>query len=735
MASISGMDTSDGATVVGARILRGPNLYFTRPAAKLTLRLPSYLSADSAQLKALIDEMALRAKDPGRPGSEARRGVVLRIVERAVRLLMREAGVVRIGVRVRPGETLDEVIVVIALNNAGRAQAVADVMGTLLTDLLGSEPVASSFARAGAQVRAQPPGERVRALRPKIPVVAVTGTNGKTTTTRLIAHLAMTAGRRTGWSSTDGVLVQGEVVEKGDYSGPGGARAVLEAPGVEFGVLETARGGMLWRGLGTAHNDVSVVTNVSADHLGMDGIDTLDQLAEVKSIITKVTKPKGWVVLNGDDPRVWAMRATASGRPWCFSLDPDSPSLREALDAHGRGITVLDGDIAVLLPGASPDRLTSLVDVPMTLSGLSEHNIANALAGAAAGLGAGLPREAVIEGLRTFTPDHRLNPGRMNIYSFSLPRGGAATVVLDMAHNEAGLEALLRVGRGLVRPGSQLHLGLGTGGDRTDEILMRLGEMAGLGADRVQIQHKEHYLRGRSMQELERLLREGLSHVGVLPTASWPDEFSGLTGLLAAAHDGDVLALMTHSHWAQLHQWLMGHGATPDDASVIRRKAVIARGEHEAEADIAALWSLEDDSARIEAALALQQQFPRDGRVLYELAGAHDSAGREAEALDWYGKALALRLNEPYRHRAQLQQASTLRHLGELEESLAILDGLVVDYPDNSAVVLFRALTLHDLGRDAEALRATATQLVAMSAEPDVQRYLNSLTRFTDAIG
>ncbi|WP_446663585.1 tetratricopeptide repeat protein [Flexivirga sp. B27] len=729
------MSSSDTARVVGARILRGPNLYFTRPAAKLTLRVPGYLGADPEALTALARELAVRARDAGQPDSETRRGFVLRVVERALRLLMREAGAVRVGVRVRPGETLDEVVVVFALKNAGRARAIAEIFGPVLGDLLRGRPVGEVFTEAGERVRAEAPGERVRAVRPKVPVVAVTGTNGKTTTTRLIAHLGMSAGRRTGWSSTDGVLVDGEVVESGDYSGPGGARAVLGAPGVEFGVLETARGGMLWRGLGTAYNDVSVVTNVSADHLGMDGIDTLDQLAEVKAIITKVTKPEGWVVLNGDDPRVWAMRGTARGKPWCFSLDPESPSLREALDAHGRGITVLDGDIAVLERGGSVDRLVSLVDVPMTMSGLSEHNIANALAGAAAGLGAGLPRDAVVEGLRTFTPDHRLNPGRMNIYSVTLPQGGMATVVLDMAHNEAGLEALLRVGRGLVRPGSQLQLGLGTGGDRTDEILVRLGEMAGLGADRVQIQHKEHYLRGRSMEELESFLREGLSHVGVLPTASWPDEFSGLTGLLAAAHDGDVLALMTHSHWAKLHQWLMSHGGTSDDARMIRRKAVAARGEHEAESDIAAVWSLDGNAARIDAAFALQQRFPKDGRVLYELAGTHDSAGLEAEALEWYDRALRLRIDEPYRHRALLQKASTLRHLGRLEESLAILDELVGDYPDNTAVVLFRALTLHDMGRDVDGLRSVARQLVAVSAEPDVQRYLGALTRFTDAIG
>ena len=728
------MNARPAAEVVEVRILSGPNLYFTRPAAKITVRLPGYAVAQSGALRQLGRSLAVRASDVGAPETEARQRFVLRLAERVVRLLVRQVGSSRVAVRVRAGQTLDEIVIAFALSNRGRGEAVGKVIDGVLADLLTADDPLAVISAAAERVQAAPLGDRVQPLRPKVPVVAITGTNGKTTTTRLVAHLGMTAGLRTGWSSTDGVLVQGELIERGDYSGPGGARTVLEAPGVQFGVLETARGGMLLRGLGTATNDVSVVTNVSADHLGMNGIDTIDQLAEVKAIITKVTKPKGWVVLNGDDPRVWAMRTAASGQPWCFSLDAESPALREALELRGRGVTVIDGDITVLQPGRSPDRLVSLLDVPVTLSGLSHHNIANALAATAAGLGAGLRREAVIEGLRTFAPDHRHNPGRMNIYTVVLPQGGTATVVLDMAHNEAGLDALLQVGRGLVRPGSQLQLGLGTGGDRTDEILVAMGEMAGLRADRVQVVHKEHYLRGRTMEELESFLRQGLSSVGVVPTASWPDELSGLMGLLAAAHDGDVLALMTHSDRAKLHTWLVENSGTADGAAVIRRKVVAARGEHEAEREIAALWELDDDVARIEAARALQQRFPDDGRVLYELAGAHDSAGREEEALHWYERALGQRLDEPYRHRALLQQASTLRHLDRLDESLAILDRLVEDYPDNSAVILFRALTLHDLGRDAEALRATATQLVASSAEPDVQRYLNSLTRFTEAI-
>ncbi|TWE12712.1 tetratricopeptide repeat protein [Rudaeicoccus suwonensis] len=727
-------DGDNGATVTEIRVLEGPNLYFNRPAAKVTLHLPGYLAVGTEQLQALGRTLGVRRSEAGEPNTEARQRFVLRLVERVVRLLVRETGLTRLGVRVRPGTQLDEVIVAFALNSRGRAQAVGDALEPMLRSLLTHAGQGPALSEAAEAIRQQPVGEKVRPMRPKIPVVSVTGTNGKTTTTRLIAHLGMTAGLRTGWSSTDGVLVQGELIASGDYSGPGGARAVLRAPGVQFAVLETARGGMLQKGLGTAYNDVSVVTNVSADHLGLHGIETVDQLAEVKAIITKVTKPDGWVVLNGDDPRVWAMRSNASAKPWCFSIDPDSPSLREALDDHGRGITVMDGDIVLLLPGSSPDRLLAMRDVPVTLAGLSEQNVQNVLAATAAALGAGLPREAVVEGLRSFAPDAKHNPGRMNIYTLPLGGGGRATVILDMAHNEAGLDALLRVADGLRPPGAQLQLGLGTGGDRTDEILVNMGEQAGLHADRVQVVHKAHYLRGRTMENLEGFLRQGLSRAGMTPTASWRNELDGLHGLISACHDGDVLALMTHSDWQQLHTWLLAHGATSDTPATIRRKVTVARGEHEAETELQQLWQDDDAERRIVTAQALRTRFPRDGRVLYELAGTHDSAGHEAEALELYDDALRAGLPEPYHHRALIQKASTLRHLARLDESLGVLDQLLEQYPDNAAVVTFRALTLHDLGRDEEALRSTAGFLVATSADADVARYHRSLSRFTAAI-
>ncbi len=186
--------------------------------------------------------------------------------------------------------------------------------------------------------------------------------------------------------------------------------------GSQLAVTETARGGILRRGIGVAYNDVSVVTNVTADHLGLGGIDTVDQLAEVKAVVTKITRPRGWCVVNGDDPRTFAMRLGSPAKCWVFSRDPDSPSIRTVLDEGGRATTVLDGFITVLDQASDAEPLLKVVDVPMTLSGLSHYNVENALAAASAALGLGLPRAAVIEGLSTFAPNEN-NPGRMNMYS------------------------------------------------------------------------------------------------------------------------------------------------------------------------------------------------------------------------------------------------------------------------------------------------------------------------------
>jgi cyanophycin synthetase len=376
-----------------------------------------------------------------------------------------------------------------------------------------------------------------------------------------------------GWSSTDGIYIDGELVEPGDYSGPSGAGRVLAHKEVQLAVTETARGGILLKGIGVAYNHVSVFTNVSADHLGLHGIDTVDQLAEVKSVVCRITRPDGWVVLNADDPRVLATRSNIRARPWVFSRDPDSPALREVLSEGGRATTVIDGWLCVMEANTDPDPLVEVVDIPMTLAGLSRFNVENALGAASAALGVGLPRQAVIDGLTSFRPDPEHNPGRMNFFTRD-----DISVVIDLAHNEAGLEALLEIMNGVRRPGARLLLGLGAVGDRQDEIVGSLGETGARDADVAVIAHKAGYLRGRTTDELDALFRQGAARVGVEDLPSYPTEVAGLEALVDQSKPGDVVGLMCHEDRQGVYDWLAGNGFTIDTPETLRAKVVAARG-------------------------------------------------------------------------------------------------------------------------------------------------------------
>ncbi|WP_411285779.1 tetratricopeptide repeat protein [Lapillicoccus sp.] len=714
-----------GVTVAEVRVLDGPNLYFTRPAVKISLSVPGYLSLERREASDLARRIGLGSSRPGAPGSAQRQRFVLRLASHVMRRVAKGIGINRLGVRTRTGSSVEDIVVAIPWRHRtwGRlaGEQIGPVLGSLLT--ARADEVEAIIEAAAELVRSADPGPGSLVIEPTVPVVSITGTNGKTTTTRIVAHIAMTAGLRTAWSSTSGVVVMGETIDAGDFSGPAGAREVLETPGLEIGVLETARGGMLLKGMGVSANDVSVVTNVTADHLGLQGIDTLDQLAEVKAIVTTITRPGGWVVLNGDDPRVWAMRHRIRARPWAFSLDPDSPALRESLSAGGRGITVLEGDIVVLTPGADPDRLAKIVDVPVTLSGLSQHNIANALAAAAAALGLGVPRVSVIEGLRTFKPDPVLNEGRLNTYSVPLPEGGRATVIVDMAHNEAGLEALLQVAHGLTAPGARVHLGLGATGDRPDEAIEGLGEIAGKGAAHIVIAHKPKYLRGRTIEDIDEHLRAGLGRVGFVEAESFGSEIEGIQAMMQAVTDGDVAALMCHDQREEVARWLAGLGATPDDARSVRRKVVAARGEHEAEAEIAEIWAASDDAERVMLAERLSQRQPGDPRLLFEWASALDAAGEEVRAVPLYHEALEHGLREPHRHRAQIQTASSCRNLGQPEAALQLLDEVSVAHPGSAPVAVLRALALLDTGRAEEAVADLVDALLDHASDEDTTAY------------
>ena len=558
-------------SLVELRVLDGANLYFSRAAVKLTLDVSALADAPAPAAKTYAQAIGLGTTRPGRIGSGFRQRFAIRVVGHVVRRIAREAGIGRIGVRVRPEADVRRLVVAFPWAHEGRARALGAAIVEVL-DAFGSEDLSELIKAVGERVRDEPPGNPPPTLRPKVPVVAVTGTNGKTTTSRMIAHIGRAADLHVGWCSTDGVYFDGELIKYGDFSGPSGAAQVLSQPGIQLAVVETARGGILRRGVGIAYNDVSVVTNVTADHLGLGGIDTIDQLAEVKAVITQITRPRGWCVVNGDDPRTFAMRLGSPAKCWVFSREPDSPSIRTVLDEGGRATTVLDGYVTVLDSARDPEPLLKVADVPMTLSGLSHYNVENTLAAASAALGLGLPRAAVIEGLSTFAPNEN-NPGRMNMYSLR-----DFTVVIDLAHNEAGLEALIEIMNGVRPEGGRLMLALGSPGDRADDMVAALGAMGARATDRVAIGHKSDYLRGRPPAELEAVFRAGAASVGVEDVPAFPTELEAAQALVAEARAGDVVAVMSLQDRASLDGWLRSEGATVDTPETLKSK--VERAQH-----------------------------------------------------------------------------------------------------------------------------------------------------------
>ena len=561
------------SSLLELRVLEGPNLYFPRAAIKLTLDVSGLVDASEDTARRFSTRIGLKNARPGAPGSGFRSRFALRAVGRLVRAVAQESGTSRLGVRVRATSDPHQVVVAFPWKHRTRAQE----MGRAVADVLDAVPgadIEAAVSTAAERVAAAEAGPAPTTIVPHVPVVAVTGTNGKTTTSRMVAHIGRTHGLHVGWSNTDGIYVDGVMVEDGDYSGPSGAGRVLAHPGVELAVTETARGGILLKGIGLVRNDVSVVTNVTADHLGLQGIDTVDQLAEVKAVVPRITRRSGWAVLNADDPRVYAMRTVIKAKPWVFSRDVDSPGVRDTLNDGGRATVVIDGWVSVLRPNADPDPMVELLDVPMTLAGLSRFNVENTLAAASAALAIGVPRDVVIEGLRTFRPDAEHNPGRMNF--FSLP--GDVSVVMDLAHNEAGLEAMVEIMNGVRAPGQRILLGLGVVGDRTDELIEKLGEIAARDSDVVAIGHKEKYLRGRTTDELEALMRAGAERVGVTGVPAYPTEVAVLSALVGQALPGDVVGLMCHAERQECYDWIAEHGDVPDSSETLAQKVRRAAG-------------------------------------------------------------------------------------------------------------------------------------------------------------
>jgi cyanophycin synthetase len=560
------MPTNSQVSTIEVRVLDGPNLYFTRPAVKLTLGVGPWL----AQPEIRTDELAKRAgfkpaAHAGPPRSEQRRRFVARLAAHLTRALA-ESTDTHLAIRARPGPEAEEVVIAFPWRRRGTAEAFARELGPLLERSLDARrSLKRALSEASSRLSRVAPGAAPSVLDPQIPVVAVTGTNGKTTTVRLLAHLARMAGRQVAYTTTDGVYVGTTLVEEGDYSGFSGAARALSEPGVNFAVLETARGGILLRGIGTQHNDVAVVTNVTEDHLNQHGINTLDQLAEVKATITRITRPQGWDVLNADDPRVLAMRRHVSGQPWLFSLDADHPAIRTTLAENGRALTVLDGALVTMSSRRHVNRLLEVEEVPVTLAGISKHNVSNAMAATAAALGAGLPQEAVIEGLRSFVLDPERNPGRANIFEVS-----ERVVVVDYAHNEDGMRGLVEICQGLRRPGSTIYLSFTSAGDRTNSIIHRVAYTAARGADRVGIAELPRYLRGRDPQDLLRRLQAGVIDGGKPDPPLFRNEIDALEWMLEESRPGDVVAITALGQRPEIFRLLADRGGLSVAADRIR---------------------------------------------------------------------------------------------------------------------------------------------------------------------
>jgi len=554
------------ADLLELRILDGPNLYFPRPAVKVTLEAAGWMRASGAMVAKCGAALGVgAAAQPGDPRTQQRQRVVARIAAAYVRRVAVAAGASRLAVRARPGDGLDRVVIAFPWRRRGAAEALGRAAARAMAVGPRRAP-AGVIADLAALVAAADPGPEPTVPDPPGLVVQITGTNGKTTTTRMLAHLVEAAGKTVAYSSTDGVYRGHRRVVKGDYSGFGGAATAL-AQRPDVAVLETARGGMLLRGIGVLHNDVAVVTNVSADHLDLQGIHTVDQLAEVKGLITRITRADGWDVLNADDPRALAMRRHATGRPWLFTLDPRHPAIREVLTDGGRATTVIDGAIAVLQDhGVRP--LVPLLDVPATLAGVSSIYTANVLAAASAALAIGLPARSVIKGLRTFVLDQAANPGRANLFTLD-----GRTIVIDYAHNEAGIRGLSEILRGLRPPGSEVWLTIGTAGDRTDDILHAFALHAALGSDHLAFAELQHYLRGRTREGIVAQLAAGAAEAGVTDVPVYVDELRALRATFKTSVPGDVVSATVLGMRAEVFRWLKRRGARPLTPADVKRLA------------------------------------------------------------------------------------------------------------------------------------------------------------------
>jgi cyanophycin synthetase len=383
----------------------------------------------------------------------------------------------------------------------------------------------------------QIPWERVH----DIPVVLVTGTNGKTTTVRLLAAMGRVAGLVTGSTTTDRVEVMGEMIEEGDFSGPGGARTLLRDPRVELAILETARGGLLRRGLAVRHAEAAAVTNIAADHLGELGVENVEALADAKLVVARMLGPEGRLILNGDDPLLVARSGRSPAPVVWFSLDPERPSF-QALLRDETTAWVLHGSEIERWHGGWKQTLAHVDEIPIAFGGAARYNVANALAALALGAAVRLPDDAMLRALRHVEGSAADNPGRGNLIEL-----GGTRILVDYAHNPHGISAVIDLAVNL--PARRRLVLLGQAGDRDEDSLRELARATWrFRPDRIVLKEIPELLRGRASGEVTAILEDELLRLGVAGTAldRAPNEIDAVRQALAWARPGDLLLLLVH---------------------------------------------------------------------------------------------------------------------------------------------------------------------------------------------
>ncbi|MDP9483831.1 MAG: Mur ligase family protein [Chloroflexota bacterium] len=569
--------------VIEIRLLEGPSVYRLEPVAKIELaigRRRTWYGQRQPGRHALVQ---LGRAVPPREWPDS-----IAALATWLRRLRSEHDEGRGGLVVHRSSDPGHWIVTFPWSGAERTRAIIDAALALTERNVSPAPTARL---TGSQARllerwaaridgaSTEPPSWIRDADRRVPIVSISGTNGKSTVTRLISHILVLAGRHVGTTTSDGVLVDERLVDPGDWTGPGGAQQILGRSDIEIAVLETARGGIVLRGVGYESNEASILTNVSADHLDLQGIHTLPELAEVKSTISRITKPGGWAVLSGDDPLVAAVARRTRAKVALFSLDEEhSAPVRRHLARGGRAYLVRRG-VLVEVNGSRATSIVPVAEVPITIGGIARHNVANALAAAGGARALGATIEQVADGLRDFRPTSERSPGRLNLY-----RLGQRIVIVDFAHNEAGISAVLDVAEGIAGGAAgraaPITIIIGTAGDRPDDTLRGIGRIAAQRAQRVAIKETLGYLRGRTRESIVGELLAGVAAGGrskdevtvyESETAALRAELNGAGSLAegrgARPDSARVVVLMCHEEREAVFALLDKLGARPIDVA------------------------------------------------------------------------------------------------------------------------------------------------------------------------